>query len=147
MSRPFERVYTMTDYYDGPLCGVADFDGRPCQYMSTFDEHADAWSHVYELRPLDADTLALALEDWAIWRRWEDAFHANLTTLDTHPALPADRNRHEAIAPVLAARLAALPPPLVRARGVFRPKPGCPDGGRGRTLEVQWQPTDEGDPR
>ncbi|MEO8702073.1 MAG: hypothetical protein ABI867_18665 [Kofleriaceae bacterium] len=134
----FERVYTMTDYYDGPRCGIADFDGRPHLYSSPFEEHQDAYSDLFELRAVDPETLALALEDWEIWLRWETAFHAGEVTTETHPALPADRQRHDELAPMLEARLAALPGPVVRARGEFRPQAGHADGGRGRWLEVKW---------
>jgi hypothetical protein len=132
--RPFERVYTMTDYYDGPRGGIADLDGRPHLYSSPFEFWKDEYEDLYELRPVDGDTLALALEDWEIWLRWEEAFHAGRTAPDAHPALPADRARHDELAPLLAARLAALPRPSIRARGEFRPS------GRGRWLEVRWSP-------
>ncbi|MDQ3366294.1 MAG: hypothetical protein M3680_12790 [Myxococcota bacterium] len=138
--RAFERVYTMTDYYDGPRRGIASFDGRPHAYASVFDHVKDGDAEIYELRAVDEDTFARALEDWAIWLRWDDAFHAGLTTIETHPALPADRARHDALAPVLAASLAALPGPVVQASGVFRPSAGHTHGGGGRWLEVQWSP-------
>jgi hypothetical protein len=140
MPRPFERVHTMTDYFDGPRRGIADYDGRPHLYESLFEEDRDGYGDVYELRPVDDETLRLALEDWESWLRWETAFHAGQAALDTHPALPADRARHDAIAPVLEARLAALAGPVVRVTARFRPAPGHEDAGRGRYLEVEWTP-------
>ncbi len=134
----FERVYTMTDYHDGPRRGIASFRGEPHEYSSPFDHWKDDYADLYELRPVDAETLRLALEDWDIWIRWEDAWKASLTDLETHPAVPADRARHDEIAPVLAARLAALPGLPVRARGIFRPTAGHDNAGRGRWMEVQW---------
>jgi hypothetical protein len=138
--RPCERVLTMTDYYDGPRRGIANFDGRPHAYESLFDDHVDAFADLFELLPVDDETLHLALEDWAIWLRWEDAFYAGKTTLATHPALPADRTKHDEIAPILKARMDALPGATVRARGLFRPAEGHTHGGRGRHMEVQWIP-------
>lgn len=39
----FERVYTVTVWYDGPRIGVADFEGRPHRFESTFaDIDSDA---------------------------------------------------------------------------------------------------------
>ena len=102
------------------------------------DEYAD----LYELRPVDDETLRLALEDWQIWLRWEDAYKSGLVDHDTHPALPADRARHDEIQRLLAARLAALPGPVIRARGAFRPMPGHADAGGGRWMEVQWTVVD-----
>lgn len=138
--RPFEAVHTMTDYYDGPRRGIADFDGRPCLYESLFDDLRDEHDDIFLLRPIDEETLRLALEDWQIWLRWEEAFYAGKATTETHPALPEDRTRHEEIAAALPARLEVLSGPATRAHAIFRPRHGHPDGGRGRTLEVQWRP-------
>lgn len=141
----FERVYTMPDYYDGPRTGIASFGGEPHLYTSPFDFWTDEYEDLYELRPVDEETLRLALEDWDIWIRWEDAYKAGLVDIATHPALPADRARHDEIEPVLAARLAELPGPPIRARGVFRPTTGHDDAGRGRWMEVQWTVVDDGE--
>ena len=125
----FERVHTMTDYYDGPRGGIADFSGRPHLYTSRFDD-LRGYLDVFELRAVYDETFRLAIEDWEIWLRWEDAFHAGRATLETHPALPMDRARHDELAPMLAKRLAALDGPTIVARGEFRPAPG--------QLEVRW---------
>jgi|SRR5438067_10799486 hypothetical protein len=109
--RPFERVHMLTDYYDGPRQGIADFNGAPHLYESFWDESQEEFSEVHELRPVDAETFRLALEDWDIWMRWEDAFYAGQTTIDTHPALPPDRERHLEIAAVLPSRFDAFPDP------------------------------------
>lgn len=135
-STSYERVYTMTDYYDGPRGGIANFHGTPHAYASLFEE--DGYADVFELRPVDDETLRLALEDWEIWLRWDDAHNAGIVNLDTHPALPADRTRHDEIEPILVARLAALPGPVIRAQGVFRPTAGHETAGGGRWMEVQW---------
>lgn len=133
----FERVYTMTDYYDGPRRGLANYRGRPHAYSSPFEHWKDAYADLYELRPVDEDTLRLALEDWEIWLRWEAAYKAGEVDPGTHPALAIDRARHDEIAPILEARLAALPAPI-RVRGTFRPAPGHSTAGGGRWMEVQW---------
>jgi hypothetical protein len=31
--------------------------------------------------------------DWAIWKRWELAFHAGKVDLSTHPSRPNERER------------------------------------------------------
>ena len=97
---------------------------------------------MYELRPVDDETLRLALEDWEIWLRWESAFQAGIVAHTPHPALPDDRARHNLIAPELAARLAALPGPTIRATAVFRPIPGHENDGGGRWMEVKWTVAD-----
>lgn len=138
--RPFEPVYTMTDYWDGPRAGLASFDGRPHAYASRFDEAKDDYEDVFELRPVDDETLQLALEDWQIFLRWEEAYRAGKVTLDAHQTLLEDRARHQELAGVLGERLAALPGPVTLARAVFRPAPGQTGAGRGRAVEVQWTP-------
>ena len=106
-----ERVYTMTDYYDGPREGIADFEGRPHLYERVFDDE-EGPTEFFELREVDADTFALALEAWGIWLRWHEAYHSGTTTIETHPALPEDRARHD--------QLRALLEPRLRAGSSFR---------------------------
>ena len=138
----FERVYTVTDYYDGPREGIADFRGQPHRYLSV-GWRTPAWvsgDERFELRSLSPDALVLELEHWAIWRRWEQAFHVGRTDNSTHPALPADRARFEAIAAELA-RVHEPDTALVYiAVGEFRvvkPLPDLPPGVV-RPLEVRW---------
>jgi hypothetical protein len=135
----FERVYTMCDWYDGPRHGIAVFEGRPHVY----DAEQTHGETAYVLRPIDDATLALALEDWAIWLRWEDAFHQGEAPEGSHPALflasrAEDRARHDELARSLEAALAALPPDGVRASAEWRPAPGHETAERGRFLEVEW---------
>jgi hypothetical protein len=110
----------MTDYWDGPRGGVAQFQGRPHIYESLFDQATDDWTDVFLLQPIDDETLQLALEDWAIWKRWEAAYAAGITTIETHPALPADRPRHEELQPILSERLCVDPTTAVQAKGDFK---------------------------
>jgi hypothetical protein len=37
----YERVHTMTDYYDGPRKGLANFEGMPHLYEAEWDDQAD----------------------------------------------------------------------------------------------------------
>lgn len=113
-------VHTITDWYDGPRAGVADFSGRPHYYECLFDEPRDDWSDVYLLKPLDEETFRLVIEDWNIWLRWEAAFREGRTPRETHPALPEDRGRHDELAKILAERLFVSPDTCVKARGEFR---------------------------
>ena len=89
----FNVVHTMTDYYDGPRRGVADFDGVPRLYECEWDNALDDFEPTFRLSPVPEDVFALALESWAIWRRWETAFHEGRATQASHPALPEDAAR------------------------------------------------------
>lgn len=96
----------MPGWYDGPREGIADFQGKPHLYESLWDEKSlgGCWTDLFMLTPLDAETFELALEDWQIWCRWEAAFKAGNTTLETHPALPEDRHRHKELKTMLSER-------------------------------------------
>ena len=118
-----ELVSTVTDWYDGPRRGVANFEGQPhyyeCQWYAGLDTGFDALPGNYLLTPLDAETFRLALEDWAIWQRWEAAFAAGTTTQATHPTLPKDQARHAEIEQVLLAKLVTNPHGCQGATGEF----------------------------
>ena len=118
-----EPVYTITDWYDGPRRGVANFEGYPhyyeCQWYAGIDAGFDALPGDYLLTPLEAETYQLAVEDWAIWERWEAAFTAGRTTQATHPTLPEDQARHNEIEQVLLAKLVTNPHCCRRATGEF----------------------------
>lgn len=131
----FERVHTMTAFYDGPREGVADFRGRPHSYSSLFDESIGL-SDTFLLMPIQEELLRLALEDWEIWLRWERAFHAGETTQETHPALPADRARHDELTRLIGDRLVPKPELSRRARAEFH----YPSK---QSLEVRWFPLEE----
>jgi len=62
-----EKVMTIFDWWDGPLCGLAAFEGSVCIYERIFDEDEDDWSSEYYLTPIDDDSVNLLLEDWNIW--------------------------------------------------------------------------------
>ncbi len=122
----FEPVFTVTDFYDGPRRGVASFEGAPHFYDSEWDDDGD---NTFLVSPISDDDLRLALEDWAIWLRWREAWEVGLTTLESHPALPADRERHLQLKALLSERL-ATGPHFVRVCGTFRSDPH---------LEVRWE--------
>ena len=114
MSEPqWETVYTVTDFYDGPRLGIANYHGQPHLYESRWDNSKDRWEGEqgeendldhYWLSPVTPEIFALALEDWAIWQRWEATFHAG-KAYATHPALPEERARHEQLQSLLGQAL------------------------------------------
>jgi hypothetical protein len=143
-SEDFERVHTVTDWWDGPREGIADFHGEPHIYQCQFDEIEDDWSRTLLLTPVDEETLRLALEDWAIWTRWERAFHEGRTTQATHPALPEDRQRRQEIEVILEGRLTVDPSTAVRVAGEFRGRKNTNAYPGIRSLEVKWTVVDGG---
>ena len=138
----FERVYTVTDCYDGPREGIADYRGVPHVFRSCALD-AESWDPDdprFSLCPISDDALSLALEDWSIWLRWEEAFHAGAVDKSTHPALPSDRARHEELATLLPEVLPTPHSGAVVMAGEFRarqPTPNTPIGVM-YPLEVCW---------
>jgi hypothetical protein len=95
MTDGFETVWTLWYYCDGPREGVADYNGYPHVFVSEWNEEADDYGNAFLLKPIDDDTFQLVMEHLGIFRRWEAAVSQGLTTFDTGPELPEDRNRHE----------------------------------------------------
>ncbi|TWU05788.1 hypothetical protein [Stieleria varia] len=116
----FETVHTMTDYYDGPRGGVADFRGTPHVYESEFSDTLGNYTDSFRLSPITDDLFQLALEDWAVWLRWNAAYKRGDTPHETHPALPDDRARHEELQRLLNGKLVIDPDNFVVATGEFR---------------------------
>jgi hypothetical protein len=139
--RPFERVYTVVGYYDGPRRGVADFNGAAHLYESEWSDIADDYTDFFNLSPVDPETFQLVQEHWQIWLRWERARHEGTVAQDTHPALPEDRARHEELEALLRPQLVTAAQP-VRASATFRRDRTRPWDGKGHSppLEVQWVP-------
>ena len=141
----FETVHTMTGYYDGPREGIADFCGVPHVYESMYADVADkpgVANDVFRLSSVTPEVFELALEAWAIWLRWETAFHrGELTPDDAHPALLVDRVRHEELKRLLTGKLAVADDCCVLAHAAFRVRNDPKHSGLGfHPLEVAWTP-------
>jgi hypothetical protein len=138
----FERVHTMTDFYDGPRGGIADYEGQAHVYQSVVNE-LEGYTDIFRLSPVSQDLFLLALEDWRIWLRWEAAFHQRETSSDTHPALPEDQKRHEILDAILEGQLVVDESNCIIAHGEFRLRDELHWSGYGfRPLEVKWSRTE-----
>jgi hypothetical protein len=131
----WDRILTIHNYYDGPRLGIAEVNGIPHIYESEFDEDADDYAKTYLVSAIDEVLLSLVLEDWEIWLRWDAAWKRGDVTLDTHPALPADRQRYETLKAEIGQRLTASPEASKRMTAEFRNL----QGARVWTgVEVHW---------
>jgi hypothetical protein len=110
-------------------------NGVPHIYEAEFDHNADEYGDTYFVSPVNEELLALVLEDWEIWLRWHAAHERNEVTLETHPALPGDRERHEAIKLAIGNRLQSNPMESKRLKAEFR---SLRVGGAWTGTEVQW---------
>ncbi len=134
----YDNVYTVTDYYDGPRAGVANFDGQPHYYECQFDETRGNWSDIFLLKPIDFETFQLALESWEIWERWNAAREDGRVTLDTHPALPEDRERHDEISAILENRLKCNPGMDIKVTAEFEVAEPKRTGQTIANLQAKW---------
>jgi len=135
----FERVYTVDDYYDGPRSGITEYCGQPHHYRCEWDEAKSNYAASFLLMPVDAETLALATEQWAIWREWEAAFHRGEVPQSTHPGRAGTNRRYDELQAKIADRIARQPTQAVRACPVFRvPDQANLPPGVMRELEVEW---------
>ena len=132
-----ETVFTVNDYYDGPLKGIANFQGKPHFYECIFDSASDDYSDMYRLTPIDEPTFRLAMEDWEIWCRWEVAFHTGKAKSESHPALPQDAVRHEELKHILDRALQSSPKAIIQT-GKFSVlgESKMPRGAR--KLQMKW---------
>lgn len=134
----------MTDYYDGPRQGIAGYLGLPHFYDCIFSDEKQNFTSVYHLTPVSDQIFQLALEDWAIWKRWEHAFKSGKKVMDTHPALPEDAVRHSAIKTLVADRLKTDPSKSIdRAARFLALRQAEVGSGVLTVLLVKWsEPTD-----
>src|SRR6267142_3693698 len=138
----YENVFTVTEYWDGPRQGIANFNGKPHFYKCVFDESKDEWSDTFELSTVDEKTHQLALEDWRAWKRWEDDFRNGRVKLDSHPALVTGPSNQAKISSLLKSGSAIDPARDLVARGIFQP--ANPKRRGPNTLwRVRWIPQNE----
>lgn len=90
-----DRVLTMHHYYDGPRLGIAELRGVPHVYEAEFDHSAEEFGDTYFLSPVEPGLLALVLEEWAIFCRWQESHRRGEVGVESHPALPNERRRYE----------------------------------------------------
>ena len=136
----FERVHTVWEYYDGPRTGVADYRSRPHHYVCEWNSANDEFSEFFVLTPIDAETLALGLAQWDIFREWEAAFHRGEAPQSSHPGIPGQDARYSDLESKLARRIASSSASQLRAKGAFRAVANQMPRAKGvmRDFEVEW---------
>jgi hypothetical protein len=119
-----ETVHAVWEYHDGPRTGIANYLGQPYYFQCQWNSAEDDSARIYLLAAIDAETLALALEQWDIWREWELAFHSGHVSADSHPGRGGRDARYDELELVLQSRLNAFPPSRIHARASFHPVQG-----------------------
>jgi hypothetical protein len=136
----FERVYMVWDLYDGVRSGLACFRGQPHYFDCELDSVDAGYTDIYRLWPIDQELLALATEQWQIYRSWERRFHSGKVSMETHPGHRGQNARYDDLEDEIDRCLNLLGAPACRARGEFRARDGQPDLPPGclAEMEVQW---------
>lgn len=110
-SSPFEDVFTVDDWYDGPRAGFALYHGEPHHYRSLYLD-SDDWIEEedrFELVPVTRELLEAGLEASAIFNRWDAVRQRAQSTGQTEilesgfGALPEERERYLASRKAIAA--------------------------------------------
>lgn len=133
-----DEVLTVTDYYDGPRAGLCTFGGAWHAYRSEWDDATEDFPEGFQLAPVPDDVARAMLEAWAVWRRWEAAFHAGTTTEDSHPALPEDKQRSEELEAIIDQFLAKTDWPVTRRMKVQKWLQSPFQSKAGPIAAVEW---------
>jgi hypothetical protein len=135
MSKIMDRIYTISDYYDGPIQGIASVNSEPHIYQCIFDEKAEEYSRTYSLQPISNECFELFIEQWDIWLRWEAAFKSGSALISSHPVLAEDKNRNDELNQLINALLDKNSTDLkiLKAEFILPEKPGWAS-----TWQVIW---------
>lgn len=151
----WETVHHITNYFDHPLEGLANFNGAPHVFFLADeivrhipsptgqpDEDDYEVDTVYALHPVSEEIVADLIEKHAIFERWHQAYTAKQATHADHPALPSDRARHQALVDKLAPVLATLrntPAPFLRQGQFVRGRvPVALGESAWKSYQVRW---------
>ena len=80
-----EPVYSVWDYYDGILSGVAGYRGSPHYFVRDWSEEEQAESSTCTLIPIAESELVEVVARERSYREWEAKFHRGEVDVDTHP--------------------------------------------------------------
>lgn len=67
-----DRVLTITNWYDGPVEGVAYYSNECVIYERVFSEETDDYSGNYYLTPISPEKLELIMDFWEKWVEYVD---------------------------------------------------------------------------
>lgn len=139
----YERVYSVTDYWDGIRAGAADYGGVPHIFRSVWRADDDDWDlGRYFLRPISGEQAAWEAEWWAIWRRFASFYRGRRALAAKVPgdwgALPEDLDRHRELEKLLANVRSTSQADCLVATGAFRAIEPSVRGFIAPLLEVEW---------
>ena len=136
-----ERVLMVWDFFDGVRSGVALYSGEPHYFDCEFDTDADDFAGVFRLWRIDRVLLALAIEQWQIYRDWEHRFHSAEADLNSHPGNRGQNAGYDEIEDEIDQYLSLLGDPAHRAAATFEEREDQPQLPSGclREMDVTWR--------
>ncbi|NOU82663.1 hypothetical protein GC101_27760 [Paenibacillus sp. LMG 31459] len=94
----FQSVYFITDWWDGPKSGFADFNGTVHCFERVFDKVNDDWSDLYLLRPVSTEEYSLQIESYKLFLDWIN----DKSSTRPHPSSDKDNKRYHEVEQLLA---------------------------------------------
>jgi len=89
-----EKVYLVEIFWDFPISGIADFQGKP--YFFDLEEDSEDESEPnYNLIVLEKEMFDLLIEKFELWKLYQDSFQKGEVTEDSGPVLEKDKDRFE----------------------------------------------------
>ena len=119
-----EKVHVENDWYDGPRCGIADFNGVPHRFLSQFKEYdagfnVDLDRDVFHVFPITLRELDLEKEQWGIFVSWNRKYEAGESHVDCHPAKGGVDSRWDEIEEILSPGRNNIPDNAMEVYAVF----------------------------
>ena len=87
-----EKVYLVEIFWDFPISGIAEYQGKPCFFdlEEDSDEESDS---IYNLIPIEKEIFDLLIEKFELWKLFQDSFQKGEVTEDSGPVLDKDKDR------------------------------------------------------
>ena len=130
----YEKVHTVNDYWDGPVEGVADYQGKPHKFNLLFDENEDDYSTDYELQKISTKEFDLIILSWSLWIKWKNKKDKTKEEIDSHPVLPKDKKEREIIEAQLKKLTESRDSTKFKVKGFFKRL-----GSEHHDFEVHWK--------
>ena len=89
-----EKVYLVEIFWDFPISGIADFQGKPCFFDLEEDSDEELDSN-YNLIILEKGIFDLLIEKFELWKLFQDSFKKGEVREDSGPVLEKDKDRFE----------------------------------------------------
>jgi hypothetical protein len=135
-----EPVYSVWDYYDGILTGVADYRGSPHYFEKDWSEEQRDYLPTFALTPITEAELAEVVERERVFRVWKARFHRGEVEASTHPSDASGEASYVELQATFKARVVGSLASLRRSTPEFSPVPGQPTRPNGvvAQLQVAW---------